>query len=143
MAVEDKEIAEKFNKSIEILNSGDIDAIIAEEDDRLICGFGWRGRAWREGVGHEQGTRTFLENIEEYHREIQELNTWSKDNTGLAWGFETESYKMKGRPSEKALIRFSVTLMKDSDGWHDIMYHRDIQPFNENGFYPIELTRIE
>jgi hypothetical protein len=143
MSVENEEIADKFKKSIEILNSGDIDAILADQDVNLIGGFGWRARDWRNGVGDEKGTRMFLEYIEEYYRELNELHTWSKGNTGLAWGVLTENYTMKGQPPEKALIRFTLTMMKDSDGWHDIMYHRDIQPFSENGIYPVELTRIE
>lgn len=80
----------------------------------------------------------------EYLRHIDtELNTWSERDIGLAWGYFTEEFQHKGQPPEKVRIRFTSTYKKEGEKWRLLMFHKDIQPFNEEGFYPKELTNIE
>ena len=64
--------------------------------------------------------------------------SWSGCSPGR--GVFTEDFQEKGRPPEYARVRFSSTLSKEARGWQVLMFHRDIQPFEEDGTYPRELT---
>jgi hypothetical protein len=79
----------------------------------------------------------------EYFRHIDmDVNTWSEGDLGLAWGFITEEFKHKGLSPEKVRVRFTSTYRQEDGKWRLIMLHNEIQPFNENGLYPKELTRV-
>ena len=53
-----------------------------------------------------------------------------------------EEFQEKGRPPERARVRFSKVLTKGARGWQVLLYHRDIQPFNDDGSYPRALTVV-
>ena len=61
---------------------------------------------------------------------------------GLAWGVYIEAFQEQGHPPERARVRFSKVLTKGPHGWQVVLYHRDIQPFTEDGRYPRALTGI-
>jgi len=145
MTIQNEEIAEYLRKELVAWNSKDADSI-AEIIAHIKCGFGWRAESHREHSNPTEEMKKrinkFLNTMERYQIDMDELHTWAEDTIGLAWGVWYERFKQKGQPSENARVRFSVTFQKNSDGWHIIMYHRDIQPFNEDGRYPIELTMV-
>jgi hypothetical protein len=60
----------------------------------------------------------------------------------LAWpgGAFLEQWQEKGRVPEQARVRFSKVLTRGAQGWQVVLYHRDIQPFADDGRYPRELT---
>ncbi len=144
MSIENEEIAEIIRKGGEPINSRDAEAVVAGEAS-VIAGFGWRTYGWRgQNLSTEAMTERvtkFFEVMEYYNTEPTEIHTWSEGDIGIAWGVITESFQRKGHPPEKIQQRFTFTFKKDADGWHQIMYHRDIQPFNEDGLYQIELTQ--
>lgn len=59
----------------------------------------------------------------------------------MAWGSYIEEFQEKGGPPERAHARFSQVMRKDDAGWRILTFHRDIQPFGEDGRYPKALTR--
>jgi hypothetical protein len=61
---------------------------------------------------------------------------------GLAWGISIEEFQEQGHPPERARVRFSKGLAKGAKSWEVLLYHRDIQPFNEDGRYPRALTEV-
>lgn len=142
MSVQDKEIEEYIRNLAEAINSRDI-AFLEAVDAGRVGGFGWKSSAWRENsAGFKINYKQFFETFEHYTTDYPEIHTWSDGNIGLAWGICTESLQRKGDQPHKARMRFTFTLRKDSNGWHELMYHRDIQPFNEDGRWLAELTRV-
>jgi hypothetical protein len=61
---------------------------------------------------------------------------------GLAWGVYLEQFQEQGHPPERARVRFSKVLTKGPRGWQVLLYHRDIQPFTDDGRYPRSLTVV-
>ncbi len=123
-------------------NSGDI-VRIAESDPQ--AGFGYRTRAPRAGLSKEDrlaGVRRFLASMEYFRIELDEIHTAVDGDVGLAWGFFTEDFQVRGRAPEKVRVRFTTTLRRDKAGWRNLLYHRDAQPFDEKGNYiPTPATR--
>ena len=142
MSVQNEEIVESVRKGLAAWESKDVATAVALGAD-IKGGFGWRNYAWRDQPYRAEMVAGFLDNLEYYGVELNDIHAWSEGEIGIAWGTFTESFKHKGQPPEKVRVRFTSTHKKDSRGWHDIMYHRDIQPFNENGKYPIELTQVK
>ena len=144
MAIQNQEIADIVRKGLSTFESKEFEMV---DPDATVGGFGWRTFSWRN---HSATTREamksiveqFLNSMEYYHIESEELNTWSEGDIGLAWGVHIEDFQRKGQPREKLKTRFTYTFKKDSSGWHSLMYHRDVQPFNEDGQYPVELTKV-
>ena len=60
----------------------------------------------------------------------------------LAWGTFLEKWQEKERPPEQARVRFSKVLTRGAQGWQVVLYHRDIQPFADDGRYPKALTVV-
>ena len=126
--------------------SGDPEAIERlARAERSAIGFGFRDAAARDhrtiGVaGFQAGFSQFLAGMDYYRFEFDELETAVDGEIGLAWGFFTEDFKVKGREPEKARVRFSLVAMREVDGWRSLLSHRDIQPFDADGRYPAELT---
>jgi hypothetical protein len=101
-------------------------------------GFGFRNRASRPPIDKKtelEFAQKFYEMIEYYHSALDEIHTAVDGNIGMAWGFYTESFQMKGQNPEVAHVRFTLTLKKDEQGWRMLLYHRDIQQFDEKGNY--------
>ena len=137
-----EEIAELVRREFEAWKSKDIKTIITLGAN-IIGGFGWRSADYRNFPPPVEQVTRFVESTDYADSSgFEELHTWSEGDVGIAWGIVIEEFQRKGQPPEKAKVRISLTFKKDSEGWHQIMYHRDIQPFDENGQYPIELTRV-
>jgi ketosteroid isomerase-like protein len=75
--------------------------------------------------------------------ELVDIDTSVASDIGLAWGVYAETFQIKGGPQEQARVRFSKVLKKETGGWKLLNYHRDIQPFDDQGVYPKSLTAVE
>ena len=128
-----------FRWYISTLNSGDYSPLFSS-DSRVVGGYSFRTAGWCEKPIPVSVNNMLVDSIEYYQTDIKELNTWSEGETGLGWGTWIESYQHKGQAPEKARVRFTNTFRKYGNRWIRIMFHRDIQPFNEDGMYPKELT---
>jgi len=142
MSIQNEEIAEIVRKQVAAWHSKDIDSIVTL-GAHIKGGFGFRDYAWRDRPYVAERVVNFFNTLEYYGIELNEMHTWSEGEVGIGWGIWTESFQQRGQPPEKVRMRFTLTYRKDSQGWHEIMYHRDIQPFNEDGRYPIELTQVK
>lgn len=102
-------------------------------------GFGFRALAPRSlatpRAENLERIRNFFVSMEYFRIELNELHTAVDGDVGLAWGFHTEDFKIKGQAPEKVRVRFSVTLKRERNSWRTLFYHRDIQPFDERGRY--------
>ncbi len=140
---ENEEIAKLARREFEAVKSKDVESFIALHTN-TIGGFGWRTPECRNQPLTLEEITSFMENTDYLDSSgFEELHTWSEGDVGIAWGIVNEEFQRKGQPPEKVRMRITLTFKKDSEGWHQIMYHRDIQPFDENGQYPIELTKVE
>lgn len=95
-------------------------------------------RAARSAIPKSAGIeklRSFLASLEYDRPTLDELHTAVDGDIGLAWGSYTEDFKVRGRAPEKVRARFTLTLKHDTSGWRPLLYHRDIQPFDEKGGY--------
>ena len=70
-----------------------------------------------------------------YRVTVDELHTDVVGDVGMAWGFYTEEFQLKGRAPERVRARFSNAWKRDPSGWHLLTYHRDAQPFDSSGRY--------
>ena len=73
---------------------------------------------------------------------LEDCETAVVGDVGLAWGTYLETWQDQGQPPEQARVRFSKVLTKGERGWEVVLYHRDIQPFADDGRYPKALTVI-
>ena len=73
---------------------------------------------------------------------LEDFETAVVGEVGLAWGTFLEKWQDKGQPPEQARVRFSKVLTKGARGWQVLLYHRDIQPFADDGRYPKVLTVV-
>ena len=136
--IQNEEIARLWRKEKEVWDLKDVDGIV--QAIQGSCGFGIRGRDWRDFSYHtEENLRQLAEPFlvkMEYLRHVDiDLNTWSENDIGIAWGFYTEEFKHVGEPQDKVRIRFTSTYRRDGDNWSLVMSHKDMQPFNEDGTY--------
>jgi ketosteroid isomerase-like protein len=111
-------------------------------------GFGFRPCAWRNHLGNtylegrDRSLEQFFGQKVSYSLVLQELQTAVEGDVGLAWGVFLEQWQDKGQPPEQARVRFSKVLTKSAHGWQVLLYHRDIQPFADDGRYPKPLTVV-
>lgn len=146
MSIHNKEIAEIWKNEKLAWDSMDSEVILkARQGSR---GFGFRNIAWREYPPETEGKmkqaiEQYFSNMEYFRHVNMDVNTWSEGDLGLAWGFFTEEFKHKGQSPEKVRVRFSSTYRREKGKWRLIMSHNDIQPFDEEGFYLKENTRID
>lgn len=106
--------------------------------DPGAVGFGFRARAARSAMSKSEcveNVRSFLASLEYDRPTLDELHTAVDGDIGLAWGFYTEEFKARGREPEGVRARFTWTLKHETSGWRGLLYHRDIQPFDEKGRY--------
>jgi ketosteroid isomerase-like protein len=80
--------------------------------------------------------------MDSYSLVPEDFETSATGDLGLTWGVFIEEFQEKGHPPERARVRFSKVLTKGAQGWHVLLYHRDIQPFTDAGRYPKTLTVI-
>jgi ketosteroid isomerase-like protein len=79
--------------------------------------------------------KEFFGGMDYYRVRLDKVQTEVEGDIGLAWGFFTEDFKRKGRSPEKVRVRFTTTLRYDRGNWKTLLYHRDIQGFDEKGSY--------
>ena len=143
MSITKEEVAEVIREYMAAYDDHDIETIVAMGAREV--GFGFRRIAWRDWDSLGERAR-FAENeqffgeMDYYHLNLEDLQTSVSGDIGLAWGVFIEDFQVKGRPSERARVRFSHALVKGERGWQVLLFHRDIQPFDEEGYYPTELT---
>ena len=143
MSITKEEVAEVVRGYMAAYDNHDIQTIVAMGAREV--GFGYRMIGWRDWAALGKRTR-FAENeqvfgqMDYYHLNLEDLQTSVAGDIGLAWGVFIEDFQVKGRPPERARVRFSNALSKGARGWQSLLFHRDIQPFDEEGCYPTELT---
>jgi ketosteroid isomerase-like protein len=102
-------------------------------------GFGFRDlqprQAERPLPAYKDALKAFFATKDYYRVELNELHTEVNGDVGLAWGFWTEEFNDKGQDPEKVRVRFTMTLKYDSNSWRTLLFHRDIQKFDERGRY--------
>jgi ketosteroid isomerase-like protein len=102
-------------------------------------GFGYRTRAGRGVPGTKAaamaGVRAFFAAVEYFRVSLDELHASVEGDIGIARGFYTEEFQMRGRAPEVVRARFSVAMRRAGDEWRTLLYHRDAQPFDEQGWY--------
>jgi ketosteroid isomerase-like protein len=143
MAMTKEDVADAVRAWCRAWHTHDIPTILAMEGRAV--GFGFRPWAWRDhvarGEAHDrQAMERFFGQVDYYHMELEDFQTSVTGDIGLAWGVLIEEFQEKGRPPERARVRFSKVLTKGASGWQVLLYHRDIQPFTAEGWYPRELT---
>src|SRR5712692_190764 len=102
------------------------------------AGFGLRSLAPRTNRPRDveiEELRSFFNRVEYWRANLDELHTAVDGDVGLAWGFHTEDFKVRGREPEKVRVRFTLTLKKEATGWRHLLFHRDVQQFDEKGRY--------
>ena len=135
----EQELRSHMESTYEAFNNKDIEKIVSLG---FAGGFGFRNQAPRhlkeftpEHI--RERLKIWFDTIEYYKITPEEINiVLDGSDIGLAYGFFIEEVKHKGQPPEKIRVRFSETYRKGKDGkWRQLMGHRDIQRFQENGLY--------
>jgi ketosteroid isomerase-like protein len=107
--------------------------------DPAANGFGYRQLKARSAdvpVPAQLDTvKAFLASVESYRVTLDEVQTEVEGDVGLAWGFYTEEFRHNGRNPEKVRVRFTFTFKYERGDWRTLLYHRDIQKFDEKGAY--------
>jgi len=113
-------------------------------------GFGFRDESARDhasifgdAAGFADAMQRFRSGLEHYSAEVHEMHEISHGNIVVAWGRFTEHFQHPGLAPEIARVRFSVVAEKTDDGWRELFYHREIQPFDRDGRYSRSLTAAE
>ena len=145
MAMTKEEVAEAVRTWCTAWHTHDIPTICAME--ARAVGFGFRALAGRDhGARGEAYQAQFLKQFfgqKVYYRlEPENFQTAVEGELGLAWGVYVEAWQDNGQPPEQARVRFSKVLTKGVRGWQVLLYHRDIQPFTEEGLYPKTFTVV-
>jgi ketosteroid isomerase-like protein len=140
-----EEVAEAVREWCTAWHTKDIQTIIAME--ARAVGFGFRPLAWRDHIArgeedYAQVLTRFFGRLDYYSLQPEDFQTSVTGDIGLAWGVYMEKWQEKGRPPEHARVRFSKVLTKGARGWQVLLYHRDIQPFTNEGRYPRTLTMV-
>jgi ketosteroid isomerase-like protein len=144
MPITKEEVAEAVRRWYAAWPIRDIQTIVAM--DAQAGGFGFRVLARRDhaalGEGFVQMVERFFSQMDYCRVELEDLQTSVIGDIGLAWGVHIEEFQEKGQSPERARVRFSLVLTKGVSGWKMLLYHRDIQPFNDDGSYPRALTVV-
>jgi ketosteroid isomerase-like protein len=145
MPITKEEVAEAVRAWCRAWDAHDVRTIIAME--ARASGFGFRPLARRDqGALGEQTyshmVERFFGDMEYFHLRLENLQTSVMGDFGLAWGTHVEDFQEKGHPPELAKVRFTKILTKGEGGWQVVLYHRDIQPFGEDGRYLRSLTVV-
>jgi ketosteroid isomerase-like protein len=145
MPITKEDVAEAVRGWCTAFHTKDIQTIVAME--ACAVGFGFRPWAWRDHIArseedYAQVLERFFGQMEYYSLQPEDFQTSVTGEIGLAWGVYMEQWQEKGRPPEQARVRFSKVLTKGVRGWQVLLYHRDIQPFTDDGRYPRTLTMV-
>ena len=145
MSITKEEVAEAVRAWCRAWDTHDVSTILAMEAQ--ASGFGFRPFARRDQAavgerGYLQMLERFFSEMEYFHLRLEDLQTAVIGEVGCAWGRHVEEFQEKGRPPERARVRFTKVLTKGTHGWQVLLYHRDIQPFGDDGRYPRSLTIV-
>ena len=145
MSITKEEVAETVRQWCMAYQKKDIQTVLAME--ARAVGFGFRALAWRDHArGDEaytqEGIERFFSQKDYYSVELEDFETSVTGDIGLAWGTFVEKWQDKGLPPEQVRVRFSTVFAKGAQGWQVLLYHRDIQPFTDEGHYPKTLTVV-
>ena len=138
--------AQKLSASdVENWQRADISAWSSKDATRIVelegpggVGFGYRTTAARTFGTREEylaSIQQFFAAMERYRITQEEIHTAVDGDIGLAWGFFTEDFQIRGRAPEKVRVRFTVAIKREAGGWRQLVFHRDVQPFDEKGAY--------
>jgi ketosteroid isomerase-like protein len=145
MALTKEDVADAVRTWCTAWHTHDIPTICAMEAPAV--GFGFRAVARRDhgarGAAYQaQALEQFFGQVDYYRMALEDLQTSVRGDIGLACGVLIEEFQEKGRPPERARVRFTKVLTKGASGWQVLLYHRDIQPFEDTGAYPRALTGV-
>jgi len=132
-----KDVETHVRETFEILNTEDLDKLVATGYN-VGTGFGYRGRDARSIVTRDEalaGAKAFRASVEFIRSFLDEVHTKVDGDVGVAWGFYTEEFQVRGRQRERVRARFSWTMRREGAAWRTIFFHRDAQPFDARGRY--------
>jgi ketosteroid isomerase-like protein len=145
MAITKEDVAEAVRAWCHAWHTRDVQTILAME--ARAVGFGFRPFVWRDHVARgeaqdRQALERFFGQLDAYSLVPEDFETAVLGDTGMAWGTFMEKWHEKERPPERARVRFSKVLTRGTQGWQVVLYHRDIQPFADDGRYSRALTVV-
>ena len=114
------------------------DPVRIAEADLGGVGFGFRTHDPRPSIdkkAYVEMLKAFFATLVYYKGSLDEVHAAVDGDIGMAWGFWTERFQVRGREPEAIRVRFSITYKHDSRGWQALLYHRDAQPFDAKGEY--------
>jgi hypothetical protein len=130
------DVEQQVRASLAAWNAGDLDRIVDTPglSNNPGTGFGWRTRDPRVGESREhqlQTIRPFFASVEYYRITEEEIHTAVDGGVGLAWGFFTEDFHVRGRAPEKIRVRFTTVFKREGGSLRQILFHRDAQSFDD------------
>lgn len=139
-AITPSDVEQQVRASLSVWNTRDPIKILdtSGPSNNRGFGFGYRTRDARPGQSREEELGVigkFLASAEYYRATLEEIQTAVDGDIGLAWGVFTEEFHIRGRPPEKVRVRFTTALKNKDGAWRQLLFHRDAQPFDENGNY--------
>ena len=145
MPITPEDVADAVRRWCTAWHTRDIPTILAMEAP--AGGFGFRRLDRRDHVvtgeaGRRESLGRFFGQKDAYSVVLEDFETAVVGEVGIAWGTLLEKWQDKGQPPEQARVRFSKVLTKGAQGWQVLLYHRDIQPFTDDGRYPRTLTML-
>src|SRR5262249_27457560 len=123
-------------ETIAAYDSHDVERTV--KADPAAIGFGYRelnARPADTSAAYSNAIKAFFARKDYYRIRLDDIQTDVDGNIGLAWGFYTEDFEQKGRKPEKVRVRFTFTYKYDQGTWRTLLYHRDIQKFDDKGRY--------
>ena len=145
MAITPEDVADAVRQWCTAWHTRDIPTILAMEAQ--AGGYGFRPLARRDHAArteaeYRQNLERFFGQMASYSLQPEDIQTSVIGEIGLAWGVYLEAFQEQEHPPERARVRFSKVLTRGPRGWQVVLYHRDIQPFTEDGRYPRTLTAV-
>ena len=145
MSIAKEEVAEAVRAWCHAWHTRDIETLLAME--AMAFGFGFRPFTPRDHVakgqaGQRERLERFFGRMDSYSLVPEDFETSVTGDLGMAWGTFIEKWQDKGQPPEQARVRFSNMFIKAAQCWQVLLYHRDIQPFTDEGRYPKTLTVV-
>ena len=136
MTITKEDVAEATRQWFAAYDDGNYKAAAAVEARSF--GFGRSARAPRDiasvgETGYLQAVEGAMGGLEYYRTQIEELHTAVEGDVGMAWGLLIDEFQERGREPERRRGRFSHVLTRGAAGWQMLLFHRDSQPFDEEG----------
>jgi ketosteroid isomerase-like protein len=142
------DVEQQVRASLAAWNAGDLDRIVdtpgLSNNDGI--GFGWRTKDPRVGESREyqlETIRPFFATVEYYRITDEEIHTAVDGDVGLAWGFFTEDFQVRGRAPEKIRVRFTTVFKREGGRLRQILFHRDAQSFDDQSNYIPALSALK